>query len=214
MGTLAPVFASMYRDADTADPFRRAQALGRADDLGRTLGAGPEFETQQRQDEQDRLRAITAEHADEADLASGRPERIAMLRAALNNRVADVNSEAAAGRSFLPFAEQRRAQDMADAIQRAETQYGYPAQIKAQADLEGHRIDAAAREHAAQMQYEPTLGRILGQRFAGGNNITDTESWLRRLLRGDNTNSQAIEMLRQLLKPGEIVNIVGHPRGY
>lgn len=157
---------------------------------------------------------VAQEEAD-ADFAAHGLER-GLLRAGVGNQIADVNSEAAAGRTFLPFASAQRDRLLQDMLAKADVQYGNPARVKAAADLESARIAAEARQRAAEVQYEPSFERIMGQRFAGGHNLTDpsTNIW-QRLFGSQRPTADSIEQLRKLLKPGETVTLpVPRPMGY
>lgn len=113
------------------------------------LGAGPAFHALSQALDRNRFANTSEDLAERDSLASGVPHDIAMQHAAITNDVGDVTSERGAERQFMPFASQLHERNMGDVLQRNEAQYGYPAMVKARADLEGAQIAGNARVAAA-----------------------------------------------------------------
>lgn len=142
MGAFAPPDHSM-------SAFEQ-QGLDGAREMGvDALGAGSAFHALTQALDRNKFAHTTGELDMRDDLESGLPEDIAMGQAGIQNHVGDVLSEGGARRQLLPMASAVHQRDTGDAISRAQTQYGYPAQIKAQGDIEAARIGAQGRVEAA-----------------------------------------------------------------
>lgn len=130
-----------------------------ADNAATELGAGPAISALRHAFDNQRLQQVDSQLGEEADLSSGRPQHIATMQHTAGNALADMDSEAAAGRHFLPFQSQLDERDTADALQTAQARYVLPAQLKAQGDANAAtitakgRVDAAgARDHSLPMR--------------------------------------------------------------
>lgn len=142
--------------AEGAVPSAHEMFTGRqnSDEAATALGAGPAISALRRAFDANQLLGVEEDIATEANLAGGRPQRIATMQAEAGNDVADIQSEGAAGRQFLPFADQLHRRSQGELDRRLTTQYLLPAQLRAQGDVRAAETTAQGRVAAVGKRNE------------------------------------------------------------
>lgn len=123
-------------DAFWGDSFasQQGRATANADaNQGRALHALRQAADERRQQE------VLDTQAEDTDFASN-----GMSRAIEHDRVSDFNSEAAAERGFMPWAERAGERDFGRTMEKADAQYGNPARIAGQANVASINAQGAA----------------------------------------------------------------------
>lgn len=129
--------------------FEQQTGDANADAAETAMGAGPAIDALRHvSDEQRRQTASNLDAADE-DFQQHGLER-GLAHSNVRNQVADIDSEAAAHRGFLPWAESANFRDTNNARELAQTRYLLPAEIQAQGNVQGHVAEAQGRIGAAQ----------------------------------------------------------------
>lgn len=149
MANVAQFFPGM---AEGHVPSAHEQVTGdaNAETAATELGGGPAIAALRHAADAARLAHLDSELGTEADLGSGRPQHIAGMQHANANTLAALDSEAEAGREYLPFAQQLHDRGIHELDQKLTNQYVLPAQLKAQGDVQAATIDAQGRVQAAQ----------------------------------------------------------------
>lgn len=184
---LGDAFATMYADADTADPLRRQQMLGRAEDFASEFGAGPGVRALRDVADARRISGLEDQAAHDLDVQAHGMDR-AMVAANISNAQGDVLSEGAAHRAFRPWASRLHEREMEDKTGLADLQYGVPSRIRAQADVlsaqqKAEGDVAAARARVAPLSPADALRDALLKRFQAGYPVTpEDEAQLRALI--------------------------------
>lgn len=150
--------------------------------------------------ERDELRAFRQQQYKDSDLRRFAPDR---ARAAA--QIGDIESEAEAGRMFLP--NRARVDDLAAsrARQLAETRYLRPAQIDAEAKLRASEIEREGRVTASQNTLQGVRGRNQTAAMQGLIRAMEYDTELRKsieaeLIRGQQEGRSAIDVLGDLVR--------------
>lgn len=132
-------------------PSAHEQMTGDANsDMAATaLGAGPAFHALQAAFDQQRLQDQESSLNLEDDLRGGRPQRIAGMQHAASNDLADMDSEAAAGRERLPNASLLHERNVNELTNQNSLRYLLPAQVEAEGRLGAARTTAQGRVDAS-----------------------------------------------------------------
>jgi hypothetical protein len=120
-----------------------------ADRAETAMGAGPAIDALRHAADEQRRQVVTNADAADADYRQHGMER-ARMHSNVANEIADIDSEAAAHRTYLPWAESAGNRDAGRAMAQTEARYLMPAQIAAQGNIMGHQAEAGGRLAAAQ----------------------------------------------------------------
>ena len=151
VGQLEPLFEDAYSDANTADPYRRASALGRVDDLASTFGDSPAISALRDQADARRLRIADDQNYRDAEMEANGLHR-GLVGADIQNQVNDVLSEGAAGRQFGPMATALHDRNLADKMQFGALQYKEGPTIAADAARDVAETGAKSRLDVAALE--------------------------------------------------------------